>query len=161
MEPAALAPSGLTLLRPAVGADAPALAFLWRRAWASANPSVAEVAPLPHWLARVQAEFGPPRLALAGERDGAIVAFMVLDVGGTHLHQLFVDPEVQGAGIGAALVAQVCAHCPTGWSLHVASTNLRARRFYATCGLVEREHDIHPVTGRERVLCRWLPAARP
>ena len=120
------------------------------------------MAPLPHWLARVQAEFGPPclTLALAGERDGGIVAFMVLDLGRAHLHQLFVDPDAQGTGIGAALVAQVCALCPAGWSLHVASTNLRARRFYVRCGLQELEHGTHPATGRKRVLCRWLPPVR-
>lgn len=143
------------MLRPATGADAPALAALWRRAWASANPSVAEVAPLAHWRERVDAEFGPPVLTLVGECGGTAVAFMVLDVEAAHLYQLFVDPGMQGLGIGAALVAQVCTLCPQGWSLHVASTNLRARRFYARCGLQERGHDRHPATGRERVLCRW------
>lgn len=155
MESTATDLAGLSVLRPATEADAPALAALWRRAWASANPSVAEVAPLAHWLARVQAEFGPPCLTLVGEGDGTAVAFLVLDVGAAHLHQLFVDPGMQGGGVGAALVAQVCMLCPAGWSLHVASTNLRARRFYAHCGLQEREHDRHPATGRERVLCRW------
>ncbi len=152
--------AGLSPLRPATEADAPALAALWRRAWASANPSVAEVAPLAHWLARVQAEFDPPCLAQLGERDGAIAAFLVLDLEGAHLHQLFVDPGLQGGGIGAALVVEVCRLCPAGWSLHVASANLRARRFYARCGLQELEHDRHPTTGRERVLCRWEPGAR-
>ncbi|MES2613774.1 MAG: GNAT family N-acetyltransferase [Pseudomonadota bacterium] len=143
------------VLRRATGADAPALAALWRGAWASANPSVAEVAPLAHWLVRVDAEFGPPCLTLVGERGGTAVGFMVLDVEAAHLHQLFVDPGMQGGGIGAALVARVCMLCPAGWSLHVASSNLRARRFYARCGLQEHGHDRHPATGRERVLCRW------
>lgn len=145
----------LSALRPATGADAPLLAALWRRAWASANPLVAEVAPLAHWRERVDAEFGPPCLTLVGERDATAVAFLVLDMQAAHLHQLFVDPGMQGVGIGAALVAHVCALCPQGWSLHVASTNLRARRFYARCGLTEHGHDRHPATGRERVLCRW------
>jgi putative acetyltransferase len=152
--------AGLSLLRVATGTDTAPLAALWRRAWASANPSVVDVAPLAHWLERVQAEFGPPCWALVGERDGAIVAFMVLDVAGAHLHQLFVDPSAQGHGIGAALVARVCALCPAGWSLHVASTNWGARRFYARCGLEEHGHDRHPATGRERVLCRWQPPGR-
>ncbi|CAN7217721.1 GNAT family N-acetyltransferase [Acidovorax sp. LjRoot66] len=147
--------AGLSALRPATGTDAPMLAALWRRAWASANPLVAEVAPLAHWLERVHAEFGPPCLTLVGVHDGTAVAFMVLDMEAAHLHQLFVDPGAQGTGIGAALVAHVCELCPQGWSLHVASTNLRARRFYARYGLQEHGHDRHPITGRERVLCRW------
>lgn len=142
-------------LRSATVVDAPALAALWRRAWASANPAVAELAPLAHWQERVQAEFGPPCLTLVGEWHGRAVAFLVLDVGAGCLHQLFVEPELQGQGIGAAMVARVCALCPAGWSLHVASGNLGARRFYARCGLQEGAHDRHPVTGRERVLCRW------
>lgn len=101
--------AGLSALRPATGSDAPLLAALWRRAWASANPLVAEVAPLAHWLERVHAEFGPPCLTLVGVHDGTAVAFMVLDVEAAHLHQLFVDPGAQGTGIGAALVAHVCA----------------------------------------------------
>ncbi|KRC28733.1 GNAT family N-acetyltransferase [Acidovorax sp. Root219] len=147
--------AGLSALRPATGSDAPLLAALWRRAWASANPLVAEVAPLTHWLERVHAEFCPPCLTLLGVHDGTATAFMVLDVEAAHLHQLFVDPGAQGTGIGAALVAHVCALCPQGWSLHVASTNLRARRFYARYGLQEHGHNRHPITGRERVLCRW------
>ncbi len=147
--------AGLSALRPATGTDAPMLAALWRRAWASANPLVAEVAPLAHWLERVHAEFCPPCLTLVGVHDGTATAFMVLDVEAAHLHQLFVDPGAQGTGIGAALVAHVCALCQQGWSLHVASTNLRARRFYARYGLQEHGHDRHPITGRERVLCRW------
>lgn len=143
-------------LRPVGRDDAPALAALWRRAWASANPAVAEVAPLAHWQGRVQGEFfGPPRLTLVGELQGRVAAFLVLDVGAGYLHQLFVEPELQGQGIGAALVARVSALCPAGWSLHVASSNLGARRFYLRCGLQEGAHDRHPATGRERVLCRW------
>lgn len=153
--------AALSRVRPATAVDAPALAALWRRAWASANPSVAGVAPLAHWLTRVQAEFGPPCLTLVGEQGGTTVAFLVLEMQASHLHQLFVDPDVQGGGIGAALVARVCTLCPHGWSLHVASSNLRARRFYTRCGLQEHGHDRHPITGRERVLCRWQPRAEP
>ena len=146
-------------LRPAVPADAPRLARLWRDAWSSANPSAPAVAPLPHWEDRVHAEFGPPCTALVAERgDGVLLAFMVLDLPGRHLFQLFVAPAAQGGGLGGAMVREICERlCPGGWTLHVATANQRARRFYAACGLVEQTVDRHPQTGRERVLCRWAP----
>ena len=117
------------------------------------------MAPLSHWAARVDAEFGPPcSTTVLVEQGHTVRAFMVLDRAQGHLHQLFVAPGVQGQGLGAALVQEVCETLyPHGWTLHVATSNLRARRFYALCGLVEEVVDHHPGTGRERVLCRWVP----
>lgn len=151
-----LAPA--VVLRTATAADAPRLARLWRDAWSSANPLAASVAPLPHWEGRVQAEFGAPCTVLLAERDGGeVVAFMVLDLAHSHLEQLFVAPAAQSQGWGGALVREICQRLPAGWTLHVATANQRARRFYARCGLVEDVVDRNPHTGRERVLCRWTP----
>lgn len=119
-------------LRPAVPGDAPALARLWRDAWHSANPSVATVAPLPHWLDRVRAEFGPPCTALVadcanGGQDD-LQAFMVLHLARSHLEQLFVSPSLQGQGLGAAMVREVCKRlCPGGWTLEPVQDLFRDR----------------------------------
>ena len=147
------------VLRCAVPADAPRLAALWRDAWHSANPSAPMVAPMSHWLGRVCAKFFQPCTALLAERgQGDLQAFMVLDLSRRHLAQLFVSPASQRRGLGGAMVREICERlCPTGWTLHVATANLGARRFYAACGLHEGEVDLHPQTGRERVLCRWVP----
>ncbi|MBV7543567.1 GNAT family N-acetyltransferase [Acidovorax sp. sic0104] len=106
-------------LRPAAPDDVLRLARLWRDAWSSANPSAPAVAPLPHWEARVRAEFGAPHTALLAERaDGTLLAFMVLDLRRSHLEQLFVAPAAQGQGLGAAMVREICARlCPAGWTL--------------------------------------------
>lgn len=150
----------LTLaLRPAGLHDAPAIARVWRRAWASANPQVAEVAPLAHWEARVRGEFGLPCVAQVVEHKGQIAAFLVLDAEQAYLCQLFVDPRQQGKGWGAAMLAWVCAACPKGWSLHVAEANEGARRFYERHGLRPGLTDRHPVTGRSRVRYCWEPAS--
>lgn len=148
-------------MRPATGADCASLARVWRRAWCSANPSVLSVAPSGHWEARVRAEFGPPCMTLVRAAGPVVSAFLVLDLTRSYLQQLFVDPDFQGRGVGAELLQQVSCLCPAGWSLHVATGNHGARHFYARHGLVEGEVDAHPVTGRERVLCRWSPAAAP
>ena len=142
--------------RQATSRDEFALARLWRRAWSSANPAVRVVAPLTHWQERVRAEFGPPCVTLILERDQSLLGFMVLDPARNYLHQLFVAPQVQSQGLGGALVLEIClSHFPDGWTLHVATSNQRARQFYARCGLVEEEVDLNPQTGRERMLCRW------
>lgn len=153
--------SSLPSLRPATDADCAPLARVWRRAWCSANPSVDGVALPAHWEARVRAEWVPPCVTLVRAVGAEVTAFMVLDPAQAYLHQLCVDPDWQGRGVGAQLLQQVHRLCPGGWTLHVATGNHGARRFYARQGLAEGQVDTHPATGRERVLCRWLPAAAP
>ncbi|WP_306554015.1 GNAT family N-acetyltransferase [Acidovorax sp.] len=161
MLPRALASSAQPFMRPATDADCASLARVWRRAWCSANPSVESVAPPDHWEARVRAEFGLPCVTLVRAAGPEITAFLVLDLASAYLHQLFVDPDFQGQGAGAELLQQVNRLCPDGWTLHVATANHGARRFYARHGLVAGLVDTHPATGRERVLCRWSPPATP
>ena len=145
------------MLRPRHSTDDLALAKLWRDAWASANPNVTDLAPHEHWFDRVRNEFGPPNLTLVHERDNQIHAFLVLNVADTYLQQLFVAPVAQGRGVGAGLLKQVCELCPSGWSLHVATANTRARNFYARSGLVQGPESTNPVTGRQRVTYAWQP----
>ncbi|RZJ09526.1 MAG: GNAT family N-acetyltransferase [Acidovorax sp.] len=145
-------------LRLATLQDTAGLAYLWRAAWSSANPAAPSVAPIAHWEERVAAEFGAPNTTLVYEHDHALRAFMVLDLHINHLHQLFVAPDAQSQGLGGVLVREIGrSYCPAGWTLHVATSNQRAREFYARCGLVEEAVSVHPQTGRERVLCRWRP----
>lgn len=145
-------------MRAALPDDATSMAQVWRRAWASANPAVAEVAPPSHWEARVQDEFTPPCVVRVVEQAGRVAGFGVVDPQQAYLCQLFVDPPCQGQGWGAALLGWVCATCPSGWSLHVAETNEGARRFYERHGLRPGLRDIHLATGRARVRYHWAPA---
>lgn len=147
------------MLRVACSTDDEAIAKLWRLAWASANPHAAHLEPIEHWLARVRAEFRPPSRTLVYEADACgILAFMVLDVEGAYLHQLFVQPGVHRRGVGSALLARVCQLCPSGWSLHVAIANEGARRFYENHGLVKGVASLNPSTHRERLAYAWRPS---
>jgi len=66
-------------------------------------------------------------------RVGRPVALMALE--GSHVDQLFVDPEAQGRGVGSALLAHAkCLH-PSGLSLFTHVRNVRARAFYEARGL--------------------------
>ena len=148
----------LGMLRVTQPNDYPAIAALWRLAWASANPQAPHLEPLEHWLTRVRAEFTPPSHTLVYETDTSdILAFMVLDVEDAYLHQLFVHPSAHRSGIGSALVRHICLLCPAGWSLHVATSNEGARRFYERHGLVEGAASLNPATGRERLAYCWQP----
>ena len=131
------------------------LAALWRRAWHSANPDIAAPEPHAHWLARVQSEFAAPCEVLAIESAGRLAGFMAFNRITAYVAQLFVDVDVQGKGLGRALLDQACRHMPAGWSLHVATSNWGARRFYERYGMQPGAVDRNPHTGRERIAYRW------
>ncbi|WP_165962690.1 GNAT family N-acetyltransferase [Occultella glacieicola] len=68
-------------------------------------------------------------------RDGRLQGFAW--VSADHLEGLYVDPRVQGSGVGSALLAKVKQVCPEGFDLWAFVTNTAALRFYAAHGLVE------------------------
>jgi GNAT superfamily N-acetyltransferase len=134
------ATDGLTL-RPATRADLPTIADVFIATRAAAAPAMPLSIHPPH---EVHACYGGLDLD-AGERETwvaedhrGIVAFTELK--GAWLDDLYVLPEAQGEGIGAALLDLVKSLRPGGFSLWVFETNTPARAFYARHGLVEREH---------------------
>jgi putative acetyltransferase len=69
------------------------------------------------------------RDVFVGEKGGRIVGTIAL--GGDRLRSLFVDPELQQAGIGARLVAHLEAHArKAGVGELKLSSSLTARGFY-------------------------------
>lgn len=138
--------------------QAPALATLWRRAWHSANPQVAEsaLAPPAHWLERVRQEFfGQAECWVLAVDSQQLCAFLVIEPSRRYLAQLQVDPAWQGQGAGRRLIEQACERMPEGWHLHVAAGNRRAQDFYASAGLRLGDAGTDPVTGRHRVAWHW------
>jgi ribosomal protein S18 acetylase RimI-like enzyme len=122
-----------TLIRPAVAADAEAVADVYLASFAATYTF-----PLAHtddqvraWLAGIVA--GDPRTWVA-EADGRVVAMMVLDDAG--IDQLYVAPAWIGRGVGSRLVAMAKEQRPSGLSLYTFQVNERARRFYERHGFV-------------------------
>jgi putative acetyltransferase len=70
-----------------------------------------------------------PHMRVAEERGRLLGVTLVTD---RHLDMLFVDPEVIGAGVGAALLADVEAHGAA--TLECFRDNHGARRFYERHG---------------------------
>jgi GNAT superfamily N-acetyltransferase len=66
--------------------------------------------------------------------ERAIVGFATLDAG--DLDHLYVAPEAQGHGVGAALLDHVKALRADGFELWVFQRNAGARRFYERQGCV-------------------------
>lgn len=133
------------------------IAELWRRSWASANPHVLSLEPPEHWLSRVRSEFSSPSEVVVIETRDGIGAFIVFNVAKAYVAQLFTEPSLQGQGLGRALLGEAIRRMPQRWSLHVATTNHRARHFYQCFGLVRGEVDVNPISGRERVAYSWRP----
>jgi putative acetyltransferase len=143
------------MVRPATPQDRHRIGLIWRAAWASAQPDTGHVAPLAHWLERMDTEFLPPCEVWVVEQAGVAVAFMAMDPGSQHVAQLFTTPAHQGQRLGRQLLDLACQRMPQGWSLYVAAGNHRARQFYVRYGLVPGAHSLHPTSKRERLEFHW------
>lgn len=136
----------------------PQICAVWRLAWGSANPAVAVLAPLEHWMERAAKEFTAEHEIWVQEEQEALRAFHVLHPATRWLEQLHVHPDHQGKGFGTAALTHVCTRLSEGWSLHVAQDNLRARAFYERFGLTAAEVSTNPSTGRQRIRYDWRPS---
>lgn len=69
---------------------------------------------------------------LVAEFDGAVVGF--IDLKGSHVENLFVDPTAQGRGIGLHLMQAAESAVDGDMTLSVFTVNPRARAFYERLG---------------------------
>lgn len=112
------------------------IAAIWYRAGRDAYPY------LPGWqtmtadLARdvFSRVIVPLGQVFVAELDGVPSAFLVLS--GSYIDRLYVDPPVQGRGLGHALLEHARALSPAGLELHTHVQNERARAFYEARGFV-------------------------
>jgi putative acetyltransferase len=134
------------------------LAGIWRRAWISANRNAAFTEPISHWLKRVQTEFVPPAEVVLAERDGQVLAFMVLLERREYVAQLFVEPHLRNQGLGQALLDEACVRIPrAGGSTwppptppRSASTNATASCAARSTGIRPADANASPTIGRPR-----------
>lgn len=124
------------LLRPAVaGADDHQVTavYLAARRAAPMPPPVHPESSIEAWVSGCLRS-DPVWVAQRGEEVLGYARFP-----GAWLDDLYVRPEHQGQGIGAALLDLVKAQRPDGFCLWVFESNAPARRFYARHGLVTLE----------------------
>ena len=124
-------------IRPATAADVAAVSDLIRRTVRLSNApdygvAVAEL---------IAADHGPDKVARRlAERDvfvcveGARIVGTI-GLGGDRLHSLFVEPGLQGKGIGARLVAHLEAHARAAGVVELRlASSITARGFYERLG---------------------------
>jgi len=86
------------------------------------------------------------------EEEGQIAGFISLV--GEHVCALFVAPEMQGRGIGKALL-EYAKTLKGRLSLKVYRENENALRFYEKCGFVAAGEEIDEYTGCAQILMEW------
>lgn len=86
------------------------------------------------------------------EEEGQIAGFISLV--GEHICALFVAPEMQGRGIGRALL-EYAKTLKGRLSLKVYKGNERAFRFYEKCGFVATGEEVDEYTGCVQILMEW------
>ncbi|GAB2445160.1 GNAT family N-acetyltransferase [Streptosporangium sandarakinum] len=131
--------------------------FLAARAGMTYLPDLHTDEETRHWIAHVMV---PGNEVWVDGPDGDVAAFAALGDG--WLDHLYVAPDAQGRGIGAALLALAKERRPDGLDLHVFQENTGARRFYERHGFTLVE--LGDGGGNEENLpdahYRWRPADR-
>lgn len=130
---------GSSRIRRATAADAAAVADVYVRSRHAAVPDIPPLTPpeegVRRWLSGVVLAGSEVWVAEAASR--AVVALMLLD--DDWIHQLYVDPDWTGRGIGAELVAVAKRRSPDGLQLWTFQSNRRAHRFYERHGFTAEE----------------------
>ena len=127
------------VLRLATPEDLPAVAGFYSRVREAAYPAMPRgihgVEDVHRWVTGWDLARQETWLAEAGER---LVGYA--RVSPDWLDDLYVDPDLQGTGIGSMLLDLVKSLRPGGFCLWVFESNGPARSFYTARGLVELEH---------------------
>ncbi|MDF1587405.1 GNAT family N-acetyltransferase [Marinimicrococcus flavescens] len=95
--------------------------------------------PLPHARARFAEDhpLDPAELRLVARMDSRIAGF--LELNGSHIDNLLVDPAFQGRGIGTSLLRHVMVGATSDLTLSVFTVNPAARRLYERHGFAVEE----------------------
>jgi ribosomal protein S18 acetylase RimI-like enzyme len=96
----------------------------------------------------------------AAERDGRVAGFAALSE--AMLEHLYVDPDLQGGGLGSVLMDRAKERRPAGFELWVFQRNEAAIRFYERhgCRLVRRTDGAGNEEREPDALYAWHPRDR-
>src|ERR1700730_8309 len=141
-------------LRPDRAEDEEAAISLWQRSWQEAYPSIDFASRVTWWRERWRRELVPDAAIIVAEQAGELVGF-VTTAGTGYRDQLVVPPDLWGAELGNALVAEAKRLSPDGVTLLVNTDNAPAIRFYERNGFVHAGNDVNPTSGRPVLRMQW------
>jgi putative acetyltransferase len=162
-------PSGLALisyrwgmrLRPYDSKDEDALVDVWFEGWRSVGLDH-PVVTRDDLATRVPKEVEGRWTVTVAEQDRRIVGFLALALKERRLDQLFIQPGVQGCGVGGSLFNIAIVQLPEGFWLSTQLGNHRAREFYERRGMVLNRTE--GTLGNERIIyemhCEIPPIAK-
>jgi ribosomal protein S18 acetylase RimI-like enzyme len=137
--------------------DLDAVVELWYRSWTTVLPGLQHPQPVSEWHRRFREEISQEQTVWVAELDGRVVGFLAMYVPRGYVDQLYVEPALQGQGLGTALLARARAASPGGLSLHALQANVAARAFYERHGFIVGETGTNLVNGQPNVEYHWTP----
>ena len=146
-------------IRPYEPADLDAVVDLWYRSWHTALPVLRHPHPIAEWRRRFREEISQQEAVWVAELDERLAGFLAMFEREGYVDQLYVEPELQGRGVGTALLAQARLISPGGLALHALQANTAARAFYERHGFVAGEPGTNRVNGQPNVAYRWAHRA--
>lgn len=134
-------------LRPAAPTDLDAVARIWLEGWLSTGIMLASTPTYAGLRPRIADEIAGGWAVTVAEIDGRVAGFVAINPEARQLEQLFVDPDCQSSGVGAALFAHAHAAMPGGFGLWTHIDNVRAAAFYRRSGMNLVGPGTHPRDG--------------
>ena len=144
-----------TTVRRALSSDLDAVAAVWHASALTIDGAAPEVPPREALRHRIDAELRSGWDLHIAIRDERVVGMLALRHRDATLDQIFVAPGEQGSGVGKALLEVAKRLMPTGFTLRMAASNERARRFYEEQGLRPLGKGVHPSTGNPVHFYGW------
>ena len=142
-------------LRPATSDDHDAIAEIWHSSASLPGVGPPVMPTVKELRRRVKEEIVAGWNVTVAEQDSFIVGFAAVKPNDAILDQLFVRPGHLGSGLGRALFQDCQDQMPEGFTLHTASSNESARRFYEKAGMQVLRQDSHPRTGHPVTYYVW------
>ena len=142
-------------LRPATSGDHNAIAEIWHSSASLPGVGPPSMPTFEDLQRRVGEEIVVGWKVTVAEQNGTIVGFAAIKLNDAILDQLFVRPGLIGGGLGRALFKDCQEQMPDGFTLHTASSNENARRFYEKAGMKVLRQGTHPRTGHPVTYYVW------
>ncbi len=141
-------------IRPATHDQFDDVARVWHESAADMDAAASQMPSIADLRARIDVEMGNGWQLFVAERGARVVGILAIKTEQAVLDQIFVHPVEQRSGVGSALMAKAQQLMPSGFTLRMAKSNIRAASFYERSGFKCEAEGLHP-SGWPVVFYRW------